>query len=95
MIGYKKWDIHTEEISKEILSACLEANIPIEYNVNGLRHDRGYPRKEFWDIVREDFNELEVIIGTDAHNPADLEDRWVTIARNTIRNGGFKVKERL
>ena len=54
--------------------------MPIEYNLLGLQgeltgHSRGYPNQDFWQYVRKWDN--DVIIGVDAHDPAQLRDSSV------------------
>ena len=60
--------------------------MPIEYNLLGLLgemtgHPRGYPNADFWQYVRKWDN--DVIIGVDAHDPAQLRDEivWDTAIR--------------
>ncbi len=63
-----------------ICQAAKEARMPIEYNLLGLSgelhgHPRGYPNADFWQYVRKWDN--EVILGVDAHDPAQLRDQPV------------------
>lgn len=68
------WDETAEEIAHMIAKASIKYNIPLELNANGIRRgtidtNEGirymYPRKEFWDVIRN-YN-CEVIINSDAH----------------------------
>ncbi len=68
------WNDLSERVARSIAQASIEYNVPLELNANGIRRglvntDQGmrylYPRKEFWEIVRE-YN-CEVIINSDAH----------------------------
>ncbi len=68
------------EAADMICQAAREAHMPIEYNLLGLQgeltgHSRGYPNQDFWQHVRKWDN--DVIIGVDAHNPAQLRDSSV------------------
>ena len=63
-----------------ICQAAEEAGMPIEYNLLGLSgemygHPRGYPNQDFWRYVRKWDN--DVILGVDAHDPAQLRDQQV------------------
>ena len=54
--------------------------MPIEYNLLGLLseltgHPRGYPNSDFWAYVRKWDN--DVILGVDAHDPAQLRNQFV------------------
>ena len=63
-----------------ICQASKEARMPIEYNLLGLLgemtgHPRGYPHADFWQYVRKWDN--DVILGVDAHDPAQLRNQPV------------------
>lgn len=63
-----------------ICQAAKEARMPIEYNLLGLQselsgHPRGYPNSDFWQYIRKWDN--DVIIGVDAHDPAQLRNEIV------------------
>lgn len=54
---------------------CKEANareVPLEINLLGLRTGRQYPNPLFWEIAGE--TGCPVVIGSDAHTPADVVD---------------------
>lgn len=60
---------------KHITRLCQTAGncgVPLEINLLGLRTDRPYPRRLFWEIAGEVGN--DVILGCDAHSPRDLLD---------------------
>ena len=68
------------EAADMICQAAKEAHMPIEYNLLGLLseltgHPRGYPDQDFWQYVRKWDN--EVILGVDAHEPAQLRNQHV------------------
>ena len=52
---------------------CREANgcgLPLEINLLGVRDNRFYPRRRFWEIAAEEG--CRVILGYDAHDPQAL-----------------------
>lgn len=66
-----------EEASDTICQAAMEAGLPLEYNLEGLRciireKTRGYPSRPFWEYARKWNN--PVILGVDAHSPDALSD---------------------
>ncbi len=68
------------EAADMICQAAKEAHMPIEYNLLGLLgemtdHPRGYPNADFWRYVRKWDN--DVILGVDAHDPAQLRNNYV------------------
>ena len=68
------------EAADMICQAAKEAHMPLEYNLLGLSgemygHPRGYPDADFWRYVRKWDN--DVILGVDAHDPAQLRDDHV------------------
>lgn len=68
------------EAADMICQAAREARIPLEYNLLGLLsemtgHSRGYPNADFWRYIRKWDN--DVILGVDAHEPAQLRNQLV------------------
>ncbi len=68
------------EAADMICQAAKEAHMPLEYNLLGLSgelsgHPRGYPDADFWAYVRKWDN--DVILGVDAHEPAQLRNAHV------------------
>lgn len=68
------------EAADMICQAAKEARMPLEYNLLGLLgeltgHPRGYPNADFWSYIRKWDN--DVIIGVDAHEPAQLHNAYV------------------
>ena len=63
-----------------ISQAALEAEVPLEYNLLGLRCEldgqgRGYPAPAFWEYLRGRGH--RAILGVDAHNPESLRDPFL------------------
>lgn len=59
-----------EKYKKEMFRLCKaakESNTPLEINMLGLRDNRFYPRKDFWEVAGE--VDCDAILGCDAHNP--------------------------
>lgn len=50
-----------------LLRGARELGIPVEINFLGFREKRHYPRRLFWELVREVGN--DVVFGLDAHSP--------------------------
>jgi histidinol-phosphatase (PHP family) len=70
-----KWTPEATEMSIRILKKAKELNIPVEYNLGGIRNqfDRmTYPYPKFWEIAAK--IQGPVMIGVDAHSPLDLID---------------------
>ena len=86
MASYPKWDKDCERITEDILTACKKQNMPIEYNANGLRHDRKYPHDKFWKYVSDNYRDIEVLVNSDAHYPEALDDDFVKNSKNRIIN---------
>lgn len=67
------WNGSEEVYTREMTRLChgvKELNIPIEYNLLGLRNGRNYPDDRFWRIAAEVGN--TVILGIDAHRSEDM-----------------------
>lgn len=59
---------HHEVVSRKIIEACVKNDVYLEVNCNG----RGrYPRKEFWEIVKE-YKDAKIIINNDAHKVSNF-----------------------
>ena len=55
------------------LCVCArDMHIPLEYNLLGIKNEKGYPKPEFWKLASEIGN--SVVIGYDAHTPDALLD---------------------
>lgn len=79
MDTYHKWDATAKMISKEIIKASLEYDIPLEFNFACIRRGKqqkgnelryGYPYMPFWKMVEK--YGCKVILGLDAHAPSDI-----------------------
>lgn len=79
MRGRDEFDEVARQVSYELCEFCKAHNVPLEYNLAGMRVGRAhnkveYPYPDFWKIASEVGN--EVIIGVDAHSPNDLLDDY-------------------
>lgn len=64
-----------EEYDRQIRRLCRSARdcgIPMEINLLGLRDNRHYPNRIFWQIAGEEG--VTVVLGSDAHTPKDVWD---------------------
>jgi len=68
-IGSRK--VYEQEM-RRLCRAALQAEVPLEINLLGLREGRHYPNERFWRIAAEEGN--PVILGCDAHSPEQLAD---------------------
>ncbi len=99
MRQYESFDSAAREISEIICRTAKEYDIPIEYNVLGLRKSRKagkelYPYGEFWKIAKETGN--RVIIGIDAHSPRQITDKKLILqAENFLKENNFNLIEKL
>lgn len=82
-----EWDDNCEQASRIIIQAAKRYKIPLEFNANGLR--RGiqeymdgarypYPHFKFWKIAAK--NKISVLINSDAHQPSNINDEYVSNA---------------
>lgn len=55
-----------EEQMRILCKNALDAGVPLEINMLGIRENRSYPREGFWKIAGETGN--AVVIGSDAHS---------------------------
>lgn len=75
--GWREFDSDAEAACREICAAAAKLDIPLEYNLAGLRsHGRGdgtlgYTNDLFWQIAAE--YPIKAIMGCDAHMPQELD----------------------
>ncbi|MBQ2898086.1 MAG: histidinol-phosphatase [Clostridia bacterium] len=73
-----------------LCQAAKMLNIPLEINMLGLKDNRNYPNKEFWEIASKTGN--DVILGCDAHTPdAFLDDQAETQGKILAQEYGIKL----
>lgn len=75
--SYPEFDKHAEEMSRALSAAAAKLNIPLEYNLAGVRlrsvsSGFGYTSDEFWKIAAE--YHCNAVIAYDAHEPEVLND---------------------
>lgn len=74
----RKWDEDAKAISRDIIEAALESNIPLEINGNGIikaEHDGasewGYPNRNFWALASS--YGIKAVCSLDAHRVRNLD----------------------
>ncbi len=102
LYAFDDFDPHLASESERLIAYATKNNIPLEINTNGIRkglHDKKqgkrylYPRKEFWEIVKE-YN-ARVIVSSDAHIPDHLYDEDVVKAYEFAKDLQIEVEEEL
>ena len=92
---YLLWnEINSEksiEAARRILKACEEYNVPIEYNICGVRDLRPYPSEMFFTISKE-YN-VRYVIGIDAHAPKHYNKKDINNALNFFDKLGLKLTD--
>jgi len=63
---------HYQQQMRRICEASKRYTVPVEINFLGIREDRFYPKKEFWEIAGE--VACPVTFGFDAHNATSAYD---------------------
>lgn len=95
MRSYPKFDKTCEKASRYIIQASIDYNIPLEYNLLGLRQQVEsevpcYPHIEFWKLVGE--LGAKAVIGVDVHNPVHFHsDELYFIANKTLKKLNVEV----
>lgn len=60
----------------QIFKKCVERDIYVEINANGLRNHKAYPALPVWQLAKK-YPELKIIVSSDAHNPEYVFDKYV------------------
>lgn len=87
MTPYNETTPDLEGMFKDIISAAVQYDIPLELNATGLRNKRTYPCRRFWEIAAE-YPTLQTVVNADAHNPDHLFDQAV----NTVLDMANELK---
>lgn len=95
MKDYPSFDDAAVEVAEKICDTAKEYDIPLEYNILGLRKidnegRDGYPYRKFWEIAVKKGN--RVILGIDAHTPDEIaESKYIDSAEKTMAELGIEV----
>ena len=95
MREYPSFDEHARAVANKICDTAKECDIPLEYNILGLRKaenegKEGYPYHSFWEIAAEKSN--RVILGIDAHTPQEITDsKYINLAEKAVAELGLEV----
>lgn len=101
LMQYPAFDEEAKRMSYELCRAAKTLDMPLEYNLQGLRHIAsgsargvGYPCPDFWRIAASVGN--TAIVGVDAHAPEVLCDgESVTAATDFLHSLGIRTIDRL
>lgn len=97
MLNPFAWDHNCRKAADLIIDTAAATGTALEYNANGLRRPQKeypdgvrypYPHEAFWQMAAE--APLEVIVGADCHNPADLWDESVERAYGNLLKLGIR-----
>lgn len=80
-----------EHIARSIITSCIKHDVYLEINANG---EDKYPRKEFWNIVKE-YKDAKIIIGSDAHKVVDFHGDKVKRAIQFANDMSLNVQEKM
>jgi len=102
MHHYPVFDTACQKASEMLCEAAVAMDMPVEYNLLGVRRqagDRakgglGYPYHRFWDIAAK--KGCKAILGMDAHDPEHLRDtQMFAHGRAWLEARGFEVLDKL
>ena len=90
------WVEDSEIAKREYRRLCAfakEKNIPLEINLLGIRSNRCYPARPFWEIAKD--VGVNVLLGVDAHEPeAFLQKDAEEQARKLVKELGLSLIEK-
>ncbi len=81
------------QTSKNILEKCQKLNLPLEINANGIRYNRGYPSRDFWELSK-DYN-ITTIINSDCHFLNEIYDNSMVKAYDMAKELNISIIEQL
>ena len=93
LAGYEYPPEIREREYRRLCEGAKRMNIPLEINLLGIRTNRHYPAREFFEIVASVGN--DIILGADAHDPKDVFDPVSEkIAMDMVNELGLKLIEK-
>ncbi len=95
--SFTSFDENCADVSARLCEAALAYDIPLEYNLLGVRKQRagvfkegfGYPCDAFWEIACK--YGVKVIAGLDAHCPEHIEGAFMKEALERLKAAGFNL----
>ncbi|MDE5978346.1 MAG: histidinol-phosphatase [Turicibacter sp.] len=102
MTCYPRWDEACCLATRRIAQAALDYDVMLEVNANGLRrkeqaYEDGirypYPAEKFWSIIANEFPKVKVVVNSDCHDPAYLNDEYMQMARDFAKRLNLNVIE--
>lgn len=79
---------------EQIFRKCIERNVYVEINANGLRNHKAYPSLPVWQLAKK-YPELKIIVSSDAHHPDFVDDEYVQEAFALAAKLELKITEML
>ena len=100
--GIREFDDIAINASRRILEACIENNVYVEMNANGIANSITfgksniwlYPCCEFWQLAKE-YKKLKIIIGADAHKPEALNNIYVEQLCEYVKKENIQICEKM
>ncbi|MGL4972186.1 MAG: histidinol-phosphatase [Culicoidibacterales bacterium] len=99
--SYPAWDETCIKVSKAILQAAQDLQLPLELNANGLRKGLQdfadekrypYPHYRFWELAKD--YDVPVVINSDCHHYQEVYDQAVEQAHMIAKELGLRVVTR-
>lgn len=96
------WDKNCDRACDIIVNAAVKADIPVEFNANGIRRGKQeypdgirdpYPHPKFWSMAKE--AGLKVLVGSDCHNPSQIYDESMQTAVNRAKDLKLNIIEEI
>lgn len=101
--GYQELDSFAENCVRRICEAAIRNDCLLEFNAGGIRNNHRFddsgnpkynvPNHEFWKIVET--TNVKVIIGSDCHQPKELNDEAFQLALKLASNYKLNIVKRL
>lgn len=91
MLNNYAWDDNCERARDIIINAAIKSNTILEFNANGFRREQNhypdgvrfpYPHVKFFEEIAK--TNVDVLIGSDCHNPENLYDDAIIKAERIL-----------
>ncbi len=80
-----------EKIARRIIESCIKNDVYLEINANNPKR---YPRREFWEIVKQ-YKNVKIVINSDAHRIKDFHGKKIKQIIAFCENLDLKIEEKM
>lgn len=101
-LAKEEWDDVCIKLTHRIAKIAIKYNLPLELNAQGMRRwtkiasrPYAYPIDEFWKIIATEYQNIPIVISSDAHSPNALNDNAVFKCKELAEKYSLNITKKL